>query len=432
MTKAASTSPFDDLGKAILTKDVARAETILARHPELKRRLDDPVPGGHFDATALLMAVGHRDRAMIDVLLGHGADINARSHWWAGGFGVLDRDPDDLTEYLIERGATVDVHAAAKLGRLDRLKELLREDPALARARGGDGQTPLHVARTVEIAKCLIDAGADIDARDVDHESTPAQYLIRDHQDIVRMLVELGCTTDLLMAAALGDAGLVRRHLEGDPSSIGMTVSDRWFPKRDPRAGGSIYIWTLGQAKLPHSIAREFGHEHIVQLLMEHSPAALKLAAACELGEEPLAAELAWQYPEIARMLSDDLARRLPDAAKNENVTAVRLLLGAGWPVDAHGDEGATALHWACWNGNLPMVREILRRRPSLDAKDPTHGGTPLGWATYGSTHGWRCRTGDYAGVVSALLDAGAAMPPRVEDDPDVSEAVREVIRGRR
>jgi hypothetical protein len=58
---------------------------------------------------------------VIEILLRASADINARTHWWAGGFGVLDdaarpdRDPG-LAAFLIERGAIVDAHAAAKLG----------------------------------------------------------------------------------------------------------------------------------------------------------------------------------------------------------------------------------------------------------------------------------------------------------------------------
>ena len=49
-------------------------------------------------------------------------------------------------------------------------------------ARGGDGQTPLHFASTVEVAEFLLENGAEIDARDVDHESTPAQYMLRVEQ----------------------------------------------------------------------------------------------------------------------------------------------------------------------------------------------------------------------------------------------------------
>ena len=40
------------------------------------------------------------------------------------------------------------------------------------------------------------------------------------------------------------------------------------------------------------------------------------------------------------------------------------------------------------------------------EVRDGQHGGTPLGWATYGSVHGYRCKTGDFAGAVEALLIA--------------------------
>src|SRR4030095_5366330 len=99
-----------------------------------------------------------------------------------------------------------------RLGMIEKLRELISADPALVHARGGDGQTPLHFASTVEIAGLLLDHGAAIDARAVDHQSTSAQYMARDRQDIARYLIQRGCGTDILMAAALGDSQLVRQH----------------------------------------------------------------------------------------------------------------------------------------------------------------------------------------------------------------------------
>src|SRR2546427_9819567 len=127
---------------------------------------------------------------MLEVLLAAGADINAKSRWWAGGFGLLHGASPELAAYAIERGALIDVHAAARLGRLERLQELIAEEPALVNARGGDGQTPLHFASTIAIAAYLLDHGADLDARDVDHESTPAQYMGRDRQEVLRYLIQ--------------------------------------------------------------------------------------------------------------------------------------------------------------------------------------------------------------------------------------------------
>jgi hypothetical protein len=70
------------------------------------------------------------------------------------------------------------------------------------------------------------------------------------------------------------------------------------------------------------------------------------------------------------------------------------------------------------------MVRAVLRHKPPLEQLDPEYKGTPLGWAIYGSEHGWYCKTGNYAGVVEALLNAGAKAPENVGG----TEAVKEVL----
>jgi ankyrin repeat protein len=292
--------PFAALADAMRATDTAAADALLRRHPELRARLNEPIPDGAFGATALITAVHSQNREMINLLLQHGADIDARSDWWAGSFGVLDTCALDFASFLIERGATVDAHAAARLGMMDTLNALISANPELVHARGGDGQTPLHFASTVEIAKYLLDHGADIDTRDIDHESTPAQYMVRHRQDVARFLVTRGCHTDILMASALGAYELVRRYLDDDPASIRTRVSKSYFPMRNERAGGSIYIWTLGSEKTPHVIAREFGHEDVFRLLMERSSDEMKLAQACDLGDETLFNALLAKRPDLA------------------------------------------------------------------------------------------------------------------------------------
>ena len=111
--------------------------------------------------------------------------------------------------------------------------------PTSVHQRGGDGQTPLHVAATVEVARFLVEHGADVDALDVDHESTPVQYAIRDRQDVARYLIERGGRTDILAASALGDLARVQRFLDDDPDSVRVSVSAEYFPMRDPKAGGT-------------------------------------------------------------------------------------------------------------------------------------------------------------------------------------------------
>ena len=99
--------------------------------------------------------------------------------------------------------------------------------------------------------------------------------------------------------------------------------------------------------------------------------------------------------------------------------------LKAGLPVVARGQHNATPLHWAAFHGNCEMVRAILPFHPPLEATDGDFNGTPLGWAIHGSENGWRRETGDYAGTVNALLDAGAKRPEKIAGTEAVQDALR-------
>ena len=229
--------PVEMLSEAVCASDADKTARVLDKHPELKAQLNEPMVN-YGGMQALLAAVQRTDRKTIDVLLAAGADINTRSVHWAGGMGVLDECAPDLAGFLIERGADLDAHAAARLGMLEKLQELVVADPAVVHARGANGQTPLHFASTAEVARYLLDQDADIDTCDLQHESTAAQHMLRvvqarhyrrDRQDIARYLVARRCRTDILMAAALGDLQLVQRELDADPGCIRIIVSEDFF-----------------------------------------------------------------------------------------------------------------------------------------------------------------------------------------------------------
>ena len=78
-------SPANAVHRALSEDNLALFRDTLAQHPELKARINDP--DGPFDSP-LINSV--KSRAMLDALVEAGADINARSRWWAGGFGLLD------------------------------------------------------------------------------------------------------------------------------------------------------------------------------------------------------------------------------------------------------------------------------------------------------------------------------------------------------
>jgi ankyrin repeat protein len=424
---ALSDDPVEALTAAIKANDAPLVRQVLARYPALKSTLDEPLPNYGFDAPAIVAAVHKENRAMIDALLDAGADINARSRWWAGGFGVLDSSGPELTPYLIEGGAYVDIHAAARLSMFDRVKELVEGDPALVHARGGDGQTPLHFASSVDIAGYLLDHGAEIDARDVDHESTAAQYMVGHwprRPEVARYLIVRGAQTDILMAAALGDLELVRSFLDDDPASAWVSVSEKYFPKRDPRSGGHIYIFSFGWGKMAHMLAREFGHPEVFRLLMQRSSLVLRFAQACEAGEKSLADDVLKKRPDVIKTMPAKVDRLILGAAFRRNTRAVEMMLNAGWPTAVFGEYGQTPLHWAAFHGNAEMVRILLAHEAPLEAEEQRFKGTPLGWALHGSEHSWHRDKGDYPRAVEALLAAGAKLPRPVED----IEAPEEVL----
>src|SRR6266852_3232903 len=293
-------APLELATKAFREDDAATVRQLLKRYPQLRAMINEPMAA--FDSQAITHVRSH---AMLDVLLEAGADINAKSRWWAGGFGLLDCASPELAAYAIKRGAELTVHAAARLGMLEKLKQLVSANPELVHARGGDGQTPLHFASTVEIAEFLLEHGASIDARDVDHESTAAQYLVQSHPEVVRYLIRRGAKTDILMAAAIGDNDLVRKHLDAEPECIRMCVNEQFFPKQNPKSGGAIYIWTLGANRSPHQVASKFGHKETLNILMDRSPTDMRLLNACLLGDEPTVEALLGHHPELLQILSE-------------------------------------------------------------------------------------------------------------------------------
>lgn len=421
----AEPEPRKALIEAARAPDIAKVRSLFERHAVLRETINDPWPELSFGARPILEAANRRSKVLVDLLLEFGADINARSDWEPGSWGVLDGADAEFAEFLMSRGARLDAHSAAHLDRLDELREFVAHDPNVVHARGGDGQTPLHFARSVTVADFLLDHGADIDALDVDHEGTPAQWMIRDRTELARHLVRRGARTDILMAVALGDIDLVRRYLDAGPNAVTTTALPEFYPTTGRLAAGHIYLWSLGRNKTAHEIARDFGHQDVWRLLMERSPDHVKLVEASRLADKRLVHQLVSENPGLLRQLPNSARRKLVDTAQDENLAAVELLLAAGWPTDARGQEGATALHWAAFLGNSKIVRELLRYGAAVDAVESTYQGTPMRWALYGSVHGWRCREGDFVGVVEALLNAGAKLPVTIDT---ASDALRDYL----
>jgi len=401
---------------ALHAGEVERVRELLASHAEVRAAVDAPID--HFDGRPVMSA--RKNLPMLDVLLAYGANLNLKSAWWAGGFGVLEHDitPAEAAP-LIERGAVVDVFAAAHLGMLDRLRQLVDAEPALVHARGGDGKTPLHCASTVEIANYLIEHGADINARDVDHESTPAQYLVRDAPDVTRLLVDgHGAWFDIFIAVGLREPALVEPCLSDDPDALNhRTWHGKYTVAHNGRRAatadeigdrrGDIYRWVFGHNVAAIDVAFRLGYDDIAQLLLRHASPQQQLLAACASGDRAAAGAVINAHPDVVSTLTSDQMRVIADRAHANDLPAVALMLDLGFDPLARGVDNWEPIRWAAFHGNAEMVKLLLPRNAPIGIPDPTYGGTLLGQCTYGSLHGWFRDRGDFQTTRHLLIEAG-------------------------
>jgi len=430
--------PIEQFAAALRDGDIERVRALLAAHAEVRAAINSPI--GPFGSRPAAMV--KTNLPLLDVLLAHGADLNRKSDWWAGGFGLLESDctPEQAVP-LIARGAVVDVWAAAHLGMHDRVRELLDADPSLVQARGGDGKTPLHCARTVDVAREFVERGADLDTRDVDHESTPAQHLVREAPEVARFLVDRGAWYDIYLAIGLRDRSRVEQALRDDPGALdhrtwhGKYVvahhgSRASTPEERDGLRGDIYRWTFGHNLSPLDVAYMVGDQAIVQLLLAAATAAQRLLAAAARGNRSGALEVVAAHPDVVARLSPDQLRVLPEKAHANDTEAVRLLIDLGFDPRARGPEAAEAIRWASFLGNAELVELLLRHDPPIGVRDRTFGSTLLGWCIHGAVHGWRSDTGDFAAIARMLLQAGEPLDPAIVPTgrDDLDEVLRERI----
>jgi ankyrin repeat protein len=368
---------------AVERGDADGVRRLVAEHPGLTDVLDAPWFG--FDSPAIVHAAGMKNRALIDALLDLGADVDARSTWANGPYSALHRLVDGqseesltLAEHLLARGATLDLHAAAGLGRTKELAAMLDREPGRVSEPGPDGATPLHLARNRETAEQLLDRGAELDKRCVDHRSTPAQWALGDRPEVARFLVERGARTDLFMAAVFDDVKMAQALLDQDSTSVSVRLG---AGKSHEHLGhGDKYFWSLGFADTPLEVARRRGSASVYGYLLERSPVPVHLVQASRRGD----------LEAIERLLGADgsLLEGLDENTRCQllcgELHAVRRFLDAGVDLNVRDDElGGTPLHWAAWENRRGHVELLLERGADRTLRDRSYGGTPQGWASH-------------------------------------------------
>ena len=422
----ASRSPLERLHAAFWRRDAKALRRVFERHPELRARIDEPVFA--FDSPAIVAFAG--DPAIVDVLLDFGADPNRRSAWWAGGFHALYSADSATAERLIAAGAIVDACAASHLDRRDELARMIAEDPSRVHERGGDGQTPLHFARSRAVADLLLASGADIDARDIDHRSTPAEWMLErtrgaGRSELARYLVERGAHADIFLAAALGLTDRVRAMLTNDRELLELRTGQGSYAAQEPSAS-HIYTWTIGDGRSPLEVASQFEQHETLEAMLHFASPLQRLRLAVGRGDEAAVRALLREDPTLMDAIARQEHRTMSDAAWEGDANAVALMLDLGFDPRTPGHDSGTALHCAAWAGSPATVAMLLRHRDAAELvgiRDAHYGATPLGWCCHGSIHG--DTTHDHATVARLLLEAGAQ---RGADTDAASPSVKAVL----
>ncbi len=288
----------------------------------------DPNAAGPREWTPLHFAAAQGRTAAARTLLERGADANARGQYdltplhWAAMQGHAD-----LVPLLLSRGAKVDPRSLHGMTPL----MFAADAPVVAalvaaradlRAVDDQGLTALHLARSKEVGKALLDRGADLSARGRDGRS----------------LLEMVVVNTLLPAGLLFYGRRGAGRLRGERTSfevVVLNVSPHDLEQLELTAESAACRTTLSPATLPRLAP---GQRTTVQLALERKP-------GVDEGEYPLRVGAAAQGAPLGQfeLLSVDTTRvatpedqgmvRLGKVSLKPEVPKVFYLLFAAVPV---------------------------------------------------------------------------------------------------
>lgn len=275
-------------------------------------------------------------------------------------------------EAVSKPGAVFEFESAIEAvinGDLAALKEALRRDPAIIRARSSRVccfDPPVHRATLLHYV-----AANGVEGY---RQRTPLEAV-----EITRTLLQAGAEPDALADMYGADCTTMSMLVSSShPANAGLQV-----PLVELLLDFGAAIEGRGTKKWggPLHTALAFGMIDAAKVLAKRG-AGVDLPAAAGLGLVDAAGRL------LASANAEARHRALSLAAQHGHADIVRLLLDAGEDPNRYNLEGnhshSTPLHQAVAGGHEPVVRLLIDRGARRDIRDTIWNGTPLGWALYG------------------------------------------------
>jgi hypothetical protein len=214
-------------------------------------------------------------------------------------------------------------------------------------ANGVENYRQKSPQNAVDVAKILLNAGAEVDA-------------------LAAMYGGQWTTMSLLVSSSHPAEAGVQIELIDTLVDYGAAVNDR-----------GVGDWTS-----PLRTALVFGFPSAAEALIRRGAQANRLDLAAGLGRTEDARKFLTTSSPPERHMAMALAAQLGHA------DIVRMLLDAGEDPDRFNPKGThshtTPLHQAALSGHEAVVRLLVERGARLDIKDSIYQSTPLGWAEYG------------------------------------------------
>jgi ankyrin repeat protein len=399
----------------------AIAAAIRERNPARVRSLLDAAPdllhaGDERSNEPIHWAVMTRQIDIIDELLARGADINARRsdgarpiHLSNGdyhyrGWRDVPKDvattPGEVLAHLIARGVHVDIWTATHLGDLNRVRELLDQDPSLASRNSDDNSyylgcgSPLKNAAAKghsEIVKPLLERGADPNLPEEGiepHGHALYAAVYNGHFEIAEPLLEHGAYPNPEVESSADALSIAIRN--SDQRMIDLLCS--YGAARpvhllayygDVQTAAALFAVNPSLASDPEALANAAGegHEPFVRLMLRYQPG---LAKRIGVGAKTrVLTELLFQhgmnpsYPDWLRITA------LHEFARKDDLEKAAIFLDHGADLQARDEDiCSTPLGWAAKFGKTAMVELLLSRGAKPNLPDDPPWATPLAWAS--------------------------------------------------